>query len=689
MSQTRSQIKSNIDANITTNGNEEITGAILRSVLNNMADNLATEYAGYQYAGVAVLTPSQTNSGTPDGKVFYIATQAGTYTNFGSLTVAEGEVAVLKYNGSAWSKDVTGAATKDELNQLGQEINGFHWEGSFSGYENKPIQLNAGNYIASIVGTLADDIKFRDANGTIIKALRNTETYPLEFSISQSEAESIVEVRTYNLTKLTIEGETSIVNDIQKIEQKNDALNIQINGTKWEGSFYGYENKPITFVEGNYIASIVGTLTVDINFRDSGGNVVKSLPSGGTYPMEFSISASEAASIVEVRCYNLTKLTIQSLSGVEYEIAELNERVGEPPYYDESNPTGASYNLIIHGFKKNHHYLVSMSNYSGGGSVYFNALPDATDPSVKKENVVVITNGESQLWTPDSDYEALRYGVVASAHITVEEIDETQRIFYCGAGTPFTKLTDAIVEATKYWGSILYVGAGTYDLISELGSTWFDNVPSNAQQVGPKLKNKIHIIFDPNSKVVANYTGDNVGVLVGFSPFNAGEFGFILENLNLECSRCRYAIHDEQDGNQYPSLSHYKNCNLSIDNTNNPSWSSSTCIGGGLGSNSSVRVDGCTFKSVTGQRAGVYYHNSNQPSISSFRSLIEITGCYFVNGSVYIDDGRTDGTLPTIYLVSNNSFAPISGADANGMATEGVLNPLTIIRAWNNQIRNN
>lgn len=117
MPQTRAQIKTNIDANITTNGNEEITGAILRSVLNNMADNLATEYAGYQYAGVA--TPS-TNPGTPDGKVFYLASTAGTYTNFGSLTVAEGEVAVLKYNGSAWSKDVTGAATKDELNQLGQ-----------------------------------------------------------------------------------------------------------------------------------------------------------------------------------------------------------------------------------------------------------------------------------------------------------------------------------------------------------------------------------------------------------------------------------------------------------------------------------------------------------------------------------------------------------------------------------------
>lgn len=54
---------------------------------------------GYVYAGIA------TPSGTPvSGKVFYLARQAGTYTNFGGLTLTEG-VNVLKYNGTAWSQE--------------------------------------------------------------------------------------------------------------------------------------------------------------------------------------------------------------------------------------------------------------------------------------------------------------------------------------------------------------------------------------------------------------------------------------------------------------------------------------------------------------------------------------------------------------------------------------------------------
>ena len=65
---------------------------------------------GYFFKDVA--TPA-TNPGTPDGKVFYIASTPGTYANFvdsgnNPLVVNDGEVAVLKYD-TAWSKEVTGA----------------------------------------------------------------------------------------------------------------------------------------------------------------------------------------------------------------------------------------------------------------------------------------------------------------------------------------------------------------------------------------------------------------------------------------------------------------------------------------------------------------------------------------------------------------------------------------------------
>lgn len=111
-------LKATINANIKANGNEEITGPILNTVLNQAVTTLG---AGYQYMGVA--TPA-TSPGTPDANVFYIAATPGTYTNFGGKVVADGEVAILKYNGS-WTKEVSGAATAAQVTQLGQKIGMF------------------------------------------------------------------------------------------------------------------------------------------------------------------------------------------------------------------------------------------------------------------------------------------------------------------------------------------------------------------------------------------------------------------------------------------------------------------------------------------------------------------------------------------------------------------------------------
>lgn len=96
-------------------GLETIDGDGLQQTLLSIVNSLGVEY---QYAGIA--TPT-TNPGTPDQNVFYLASTAGTYTNFGGLTLADGEIAILKYNG-VWSKDSTGAASLEIVNQLGQRV---------------------------------------------------------------------------------------------------------------------------------------------------------------------------------------------------------------------------------------------------------------------------------------------------------------------------------------------------------------------------------------------------------------------------------------------------------------------------------------------------------------------------------------------------------------------------------------
>lgn len=90
-----SALKTIINQDITTNGQGGITGAILNQVLKDMVDSLG---AYYQFGGIA--TPT-TNPGNPDQRVFYIATIAGTYKNFGSLAVPDG-FSILKFDES-WS----------------------------------------------------------------------------------------------------------------------------------------------------------------------------------------------------------------------------------------------------------------------------------------------------------------------------------------------------------------------------------------------------------------------------------------------------------------------------------------------------------------------------------------------------------------------------------------------------------
>lgn len=108
-------LKAAIEAVIYENYDNEITGQDLQNTLIAMVNSLGV---GYQFVDIA--TPT-TNPGTPDQNVFYIASTPGTYSNFGSIVLAENEVAILAYNGT-WTKKTTGAASAAQVSQLAQEV---------------------------------------------------------------------------------------------------------------------------------------------------------------------------------------------------------------------------------------------------------------------------------------------------------------------------------------------------------------------------------------------------------------------------------------------------------------------------------------------------------------------------------------------------------------------------------------
>ena len=121
------QLKRAIADVIKTNGNQEITGAIMQNVLNTI---VSTVGANRTFVGIA---NKNTNPGTPDGNVFYIAYTAGNYVNFqfgaGYLTVKPDELAILYNETTNWGKFVIGmssdgvialANTTNQINATGR-----------------------------------------------------------------------------------------------------------------------------------------------------------------------------------------------------------------------------------------------------------------------------------------------------------------------------------------------------------------------------------------------------------------------------------------------------------------------------------------------------------------------------------------------------------------------------------------
>lgn len=94
-------LKAAIDSALPTNGTNSITALAHRTILKQAVDDLAA----YDFKGIAA--PGDTPAAF-DGKVYYMTAEAGTYTNFGGLTVSAGELVLLTNDGGGWVKNTLG-----------------------------------------------------------------------------------------------------------------------------------------------------------------------------------------------------------------------------------------------------------------------------------------------------------------------------------------------------------------------------------------------------------------------------------------------------------------------------------------------------------------------------------------------------------------------------------------------------
>ena len=89
------QLKKAVSDVIKKNGNQEITGAIMQNTLLSI---ISTVGSNATFAGIA--TP-ETNPGTPDQNVFWLACEYGTYSNFGGIVINQG-VCILIIQNNRW-----------------------------------------------------------------------------------------------------------------------------------------------------------------------------------------------------------------------------------------------------------------------------------------------------------------------------------------------------------------------------------------------------------------------------------------------------------------------------------------------------------------------------------------------------------------------------------------------------------
>lgn len=91
-------LKAAIEQSIKPNGNQAITGQVLQNILLEMVNMLGS---GAVYGGEIGPAGAGLESDTAQA---YIAKTQGTYTNYGGLTLAEGEVAIISNVTGKWSK---------------------------------------------------------------------------------------------------------------------------------------------------------------------------------------------------------------------------------------------------------------------------------------------------------------------------------------------------------------------------------------------------------------------------------------------------------------------------------------------------------------------------------------------------------------------------------------------------------
>lgn len=185
----------------------------------------------------------------------------------------------------------------------------------------------------------------------------------------------------------------------------------------------------------------------------------------------------------------------------------------------------------------------------------------------------------------------------------VDGISSVTKVYTVGSDGDYTSFTECLKKLKNVPGEkIIYVKTGIYDIFKELGGSDYINsldgsnlnwrdvqpiVPKNTKIIG---QGNVVLKFAPTAEEIKN---KDIAFL--FSPLNIS-YATDIENIKIDCTNCRYAIHFETNGliEYADGKSRFKNlvCHKKSGRFGNPQ-----VFGSGIGRRNQWEFDSCIFTS--------------------------------------------------------------------------------------------
>lgn len=226
---------------IKNNNKQAITGQVLQDAMLEMVSQLGKNYA---FGGVA--TPS-TNVGTPTTNTFYIATEAGTYTNMGGVVLNASGLYAIIWDGNQWlsTRIADNVTLSDVDGAIGRLTYEKHIIGGNSAFVDISNYINKRIYV-KVVGNFLQWGYFK-ANGTYVVLSTRQDWVPF---IVPEDATRLF-VYSGSDSDVIIHMSVGMSSDIST--NAADIFELASNGATRQNGYYDYRG---VFVENNSIKAV-------------------------------------------------------------------------------------------------------------------------------------------------------------------------------------------------------------------------------------------------------------------------------------------------------------------------------------------------------------------------------------------------------------------------------------------------